>query len=284
MIEGLCSLGDRNVRLGSAGNSTGGARGRFGIRFKLVVVVTAIAAMTSLSGLLTWGSYSEVERLLAAVTRGNLPAVSSALKLSEATARLAAAAPGLDGSVSEAQRRSNFLALHQQAERLRGLIDHLGGGADAGHLDELRGLMAAIADNIAGRNLLVERRLHLANRMRLLAAQAEALETAIRDQLGKRAGDPTVAAMARAVDLIRGVPGSLDHDALAERRHEFDAGVRTMAVLVEAGGPADSAHDLARRVLALGNGADNAFELRSQQLLTEARLTEIGRASCRERV
>ncbi|MEW5727915.1 MAG: ATP-binding protein [Pseudomonadota bacterium] len=246
---------------------------RFGIRFKLIVVVSAIAAMTLLSGLLTWSSYSEVEHLLAAVTRGNLPSVSSALKLSEATARLAAAAPALDGSGSQFQRQSNFIALQQQTDRLRGLIENLSGvAADSSQLDELRGLMAAIGDNIIGRNALVDRRLHLADRMRAVTGQAEELDEEVHALLDSRTGDPTVAAIVNAVDLIRSAGAAATLDKLAAKRRDFDDEIRKMAVLVEAGAKTDRTHDLARRVMALGNGADNAFELRSQQLLTDARL------------
>ncbi|MGE5478010.1 MAG: hypothetical protein ACM3Q1_15240, partial [Bacteroidales bacterium] len=141
---------------------SGEHRWRFGIRAKLLITVGAVAAMTLLAGALAWASYSEIERLLAQVTRDNLPRVSAALRLSEATARLAAAAPALDGSQTQFQRQNNFIALQQQSERLRGLIEDLDDiGITAGQLDELRALMATISSNLAGRNALVERRLHL---------------------------------------------------------------------------------------------------------------------------
>ena len=115
-------MGAEPMMRGSALADRGGmSRWRFGIRAKLVVAVGTVAGMILVAGILTWFSYSEIERLLAAVTHTNLPSVSNALKLSEATARLAAAVPALDGSQSQFQRQSNFVALQQQTERLLAL-------------------------------------------------------------------------------------------------------------------------------------------------------------------
>ena len=167
----------------------GDRRWRFGIRAKLLVAVGTVAAMTLVAGALAWASYSEVERLLAQVTRDNLPSVSAALKLSEATARLAAAAPALDNAQSQFQRQSTFVALQQQSERLRNLIEDLNDiGIGASQLDELRSLMSAIGGNLAGRNGLVERRLQLLERQRSLGAVLAEMDDDIRALQEKRGG------------------------------------------------------------------------------------------------
>ncbi|MBX9634662.1 MAG: response regulator, partial [Magnetospirillum sp.] len=242
------------------------------IRAKLLVAVGTVAAMTILAGILAWTSYSDIERLLASVTRDNLPRVSVALKLSEASARLAAAAPALDSAQSQSQRQSNFLALQQQAERLRGLIEDLSGtNADSAHMDELRTLMAAIGANLGGRNTLVERRLQMIDRNRRLALVLEGLDERAHALLGRPHGDASQTVVADAVDVLRQVAIAPDMDGLAKQRRHYEDFARRLAMLVETSGD-QALRDAARQALAMGTGPENVFELRSQYLLTEARL------------
>ncbi|MBI5163157.1 MAG: response regulator [Magnetospirillum sp.] len=229
--------------------------------------------MTVLAGALTWRSYSEIERLLASVTRDNLPSVSSALKLSEATARLAAAAPGLDGSQTQLQRQSNFIALQQQAERLRSLIDGLEGtGAPVAVTEELRSMMATIGDNIVGRNALADKRLRLAEATRAAAAQLTAIEAQTRrgDSHGDR--DPAVAALQSALDILRKVPNADDVESVGGLRRDFEERARLLAGIAEGGGGDRRRHTLASRILDVGAGPDNVFETRALPQLTETRL------------
>ncbi|WP_241003985.1 ATP-binding protein [Magnetospirillum aberrantis] len=261
---------------GDGGAPRGGGRlWRFGIRAKLLVAVGTVAAMTLLAGALAWFSYSHVEHLLAQVTRDNLPSVSAALKLSEATARLAAAAPALDGSRSQLQRQNNFIALQQQSERLRGLIENMAGiGVSQGQLDELRGLMAAIGGNLISRNVLVERRLALLERQRRMASALSDLDAgllALRDVRG--ANELTISLLLDAVAALRQSFIMADDDSLARVRHGYDEHTRRVAQLAEASGAAEQGlREAARKVVALGAGPDNAFELRVQILGIEARL------------
>lgn len=82
------SAGPKSEVVANAAEPKGVTLCRFGIRAKLLVAVGLVAGITLLAGWLAWSSYSEVGRLLTAVTRANLPSVAAALKLSEATARL----------------------------------------------------------------------------------------------------------------------------------------------------------------------------------------------------
>ncbi|HSV29763.1 MAG TPA: HAMP domain-containing protein, partial [Candidatus Omnitrophota bacterium] len=246
-------------------------RWRMGVRAQLLVAIVAIGVMTLGAAFATWRSYSEIEILLATVTRGNLPSVSSALKLSEATARLAAAAPALDVSQTQFQRQSNFIALQQQSERLRGLIESLEGNhVESGQLDELRGLMAAIGDNVLGRNALVDRRIVLAERMRSMMAEVEEMDDDVHKVLERRHGDPSVASLVNAIDLMRSIMGVPTVDRLAAKRRAYDEEARKLVVLVE--GSDRQIDDAARQAIGMGSGPENVFEVRAQQLLTESRL------------
>ncbi|HLO76257.1 MAG TPA: ATP-binding protein [Magnetospirillum sp.] len=258
--------------------STGGARRwRFGIRAKLLVAVGTVAAMTLLAGALAWNNYSEIERLLAQVTRDNLPSVSAALRLSEATARLAAAAPALDASNSQFQRQSNFVALQQQSERLRGLIENLDDiGVGSGQMEELRSLIAAISDNLAGRNMLVERRLQLLERhSRLSQGLGEVDEIIHQLQDRRSAADSSLPLIVDSVAALRQSFTAPDAESLARVRRRYDDHARRLAMLVEASGTdagEQSVREAARKVVAMGSGPANAFEMRGQFLALEARM------------
>ncbi|TAN71652.1 MAG: PAS domain S-box protein, partial [Magnetospirillum sp.] len=251
-------------------------RWRFGIRAKLVVAVGTVAGMILVAGILTWFSYSEIERLLAAVTRTNLPSVSNALKLSEATARLAAAAPALDGSQSQFQRQSNFVALQQQTERLLALIDKLADTAtDTGRVEELRSMIAAFGDNVVDRNILVDKRLQLVERGRSLAEVITGLDLEIHRSTEGLATDQTLAVVVLASNYLREAVVAPDLEKVGELRSAYEEQVRRLPMLIDAAGDgprAVRARELTRRVLTLGTGPENVFELRSLQMLTIVRL------------
>ena len=248
-------------------------RCRFGIRAKLLVAVGLVSGMTLMAGWLAWNSYSEVGRLLAAVTRANLPSVAAALKLSEATARLAAAAPALDSSRTQFQRQNNFVALQQQAQRLRNLIEDLEGSSiNLPQLQELRTLMVSIGDNVVGRNALVNRRLQQAERTRQLGVELDRLEGTIRNM---RIGDtlPVDMAVTQSLYILRQAFNARDMDIMSEMRRRYKDVSRRLAEMIDGDGkyPAHM-RETARQALALGSGPENVFELRTRELLTDVRL------------
>ncbi|WP_051002337.1 hybrid sensor histidine kinase/response regulator [Magnetospirillum molischianum] len=257
------------------GRAAGGWR--FGIRAKLLVAIGIVGAMILFGASLTWFSYTEIERLLAAMTRTNLPSVSNALKLSEATARLAAAAPALDGSMSQFQRQSNFVALQQQTEALLGLLDGLAGAAtDQGRVEELRSMIASFADNVVDRNILVDRRLQLSERARARAEAISQLDIEVRGSVEWLNNDQLLAAVVLASTILRETVTAPDLEKVGDLRQSYDEQVRRLALLsdeIGVGPGADRARALTRRVLALGTGAENVFELRTLQMLTIARLS-----------
>jgi len=254
---------------------------RFGIRAKLLFAVGTVAAMTLLGGALTWRSYSEIERLLSSVVGDNLPHVSAALTLSEATARLAAAAHGLDASQTQAQRQENYATLEEQGDRLNGQIDRLRqAGIRPAILIELRSLMGAIGDNVANRNILVDRRLDLLDRGR---AEAETL-----DRVGqqahallstRRSADSAVAATIDEItDILRLSAGVADLPRLMSLRRTFEDRAGTLADELAANrlGRQRALVKFANSVVEHGRGDNGIFDLRGQELLTESRLAAAG--------
>ena len=253
---------------------------RFGIRAKLLFAVGTVAAMTLLGGALTWRGYSDIERLLANVVGDNLPHVSAALKLSEATARLAAAAHGLDSSQSQGQRQESYATLQEQGERLNFQIDRLRqAGIRPAVLIELRSLMGAIGDNLANRNVLVERRLDLLERSR---AEAETL-----DRIGQQAhallgahgsADAAIAATVEITDILRLSVGVDDLPRLSSLRRTFED--RATSLTEDLAGDHSAGRrtlsEFAASVIDHGHGDSGIFELRGEELLTESRLATAG--------
>ncbi|KAF0223306.1 MAG: two-component system NarL family capsular synthesis sensor histidine kinase [Rhodospirillaceae bacterium] len=258
----------------SASADEGKRRYRFGIRAKLLVAVGLVSGVTLLAGWLAWSSYSEVGRLLATVTRANLPSVAAALKLSEATARLAAAAPALDSSQSQFQRQNNFVALQQQAQRLRNLIEDLEGTSiNLPQLQELRTLMVSIGDNVVGRNALVDRRLQQTERSRQQGLDLVNLDNAVRTLLTRKGADADLAVVAQASDLLRQAHAGRDMDGLGEMRRRYETLSRRLAEMIDNPRIVDGAlREAARAAITLGSGPENVFELRTRGLMTDVRL------------
>jgi PAS domain S-box-containing protein len=247
-------------------------RWRFGIKAKLLVAVGTVSAMTLLAGVIAWTSYAEIGRLLEVMTGENLPRVTGALKLSESTARLAASAPSLDSSQSQFQRQTSFVALQQQAEHLRGLIENLSQtSVDLAQLDELRALMAAIIDNMGTRNALVEHRLVLQGRSANLAVEVDRLGVDLHAILLHRVRDPLSEQVVAAADMLREGANAPTLDKIALARRQYDEQVQRLVLLMDSVGDT-SMREIARRTVAFGTGPDNVFELNVRRLIAQTRL------------
>ena len=88
--------------------------------------------------------------------------------------------------------------------------------------------------------------------------------------------DQTLAVVVLASNYLREAVVAADMEKISELRAGYEEQIRRLASLVDPSGSGGSqarwAHQLTRRVLALGTGTENVFELRTLQMLTIARL------------
>jgi methyl-accepting chemotaxis protein len=98
-----------------------GRRHRFGIRQKLYLAFGAIAALTLVCTMVAGLFMNQISASLGRVMEESLPAVTASLSLSTQAAQLAAAAPALGASRTEAER-------NEQEQRIHKLIDSIGLG------------------------------------------------------------------------------------------------------------------------------------------------------------
>jgi PAS domain S-box-containing protein len=237
-----------------------------------VATIAAVAATILLVGGLTWQSFAEIEGLLTSFSHVTLPSVATTLRLSEATAQLSAGAQALDNAADQAHRDAAASAGQHQLQTIIGLLDSLAAGRGD---SDLRGLVVAVKANLAERNDVVEKRLVLAERNRLLTEHANHLGIQVHAIRDGGAPGSSLAAVCEAVDHLRMVPDIADIDHLVMVRRAFGDQARHMAGLVESSGGSPSDHrvrTLARQALVLGSGPDNLFDARIQLLQIERQL------------
>ena len=187
---------------------------RIGIRRKLAVAIFGVATMMTTAAVITLVHYSELTRLLSVSTLEIFPSVGNALKLAEASGRLAAAASGLDTAATQVQRQTIFIAVEQHALTLTGLIERLDPkSADRARIDELKGLATQIVDSLGRQNVLVDQRLTLDASIRGALTAAEERRTAFHQLIG-RLSDEITGELRRLV--TRGVGQAAMNEVLSQ--------------------------------------------------------------------
>lgn len=187
---------------------------RFGIRRKLAVAIIGVATMMAAAAGIILVQYSELARLLAVSTQEIFPSVGNALKLAEASGRLAAAASGLDTVTTQVQRQTIFIAVEQHALTLTALIERLDPkSADRARIDELKGLATQIVDSLGRQNVLVDQRLTLDAAVRASLAAAEERRTTFHQMIG-RLSDEVTGELRRLV--TRGVGQAAMNEVLSQ--------------------------------------------------------------------
>ncbi|CAA7622477.1 ATP-binding protein [Magnetospirillum sp. UT-4] len=255
-------------------------RWRLGIRTKLLLAVGTVAAMVSLSGVLAWIGYGHMERLLTAVTHDSLPRLSASLQLAEATARLAAAAPGLDGARSQVEREAAYAVLRNQSGVVSDTIDRLGSGtADPAQLAELHRLNIAIAGNLDTINTLAGQSLREAARFAESEEALADIDGSIQALVAEYGGERAVVLLDVAVQPLRQVAVATDPATLADVRAQFEAAIKDVEAETEVLRRLDARLAVAASALAaLGSGSGNHFELRGRRIDIEAQLQAGGAA------
>jgi len=132
-----------------------------------MTAIGLVAAMTVVSGAVGWLFYARIEGLLITVIRDQTPKIVSALKLAEASSRLATGALAYASVRNHIQRQNVAVALDQQAHYLEDILERLRTtGIDQTRLDQIQKRVSSLTQNLEQENFLVDQRLTLEGQLR----------------------------------------------------------------------------------------------------------------------
>jgi PAS domain S-box-containing protein len=148
-------------------------RFRFGIGPRLFLAFGATALTTAAASSVAWVIFEDIGSALTEVTGKGVPAITTALRLTQASSRIAAAAPALDSVTDQRAHDREFAALQQDLADLNKDIADIGvdDGQLAGELQQILRLRSNIRTNLLSLDASVQDRLELAERTRKLSQQ-----------------------------------------------------------------------------------------------------------------
>jgi HAMP domain-containing protein len=135
---------------------------KFGIKLKLSLAVSCLAALTAVASLVGWYVFGNIGHSVTRVTEESLPGIVAALELAEKSNEIAIAVPGLVASRTQEDRIFERASLTRRMDELAALIQGVGreGTAlEAG--DRLISLEDALREKLTDLDSVVERRLYL---------------------------------------------------------------------------------------------------------------------------
>jgi len=232
-----------------------------GVRGRLYGMVAGSVAMVAVASGVAWVSFDRVEATFAEVTGESLPVMAAAMRMTESSAEIAAAAPALSGARDDGERAAAAAHLDELRSSLAQAMDALRDGrvasemlgrleqASADIADNLKALDAAVADRLAVRAELEPRVAAAAEaHAAFLAAldpveQGVAVEMSANSQLIPQIDDP-VEMGAAITDLVDNDIGTLQ--AIAQVRADANLAI---GLLAQAAGvtSAEALDDLAKR-------------------------------------
>ncbi len=98
---------------------------RFGIKAKLFLAFSSLAALTSLASAVAWYVFRDIDRAVTRVTAESVPGIITALSSAEKSAEIAAAAPALMAASTQEERVLEETKLEGHARSLANLISRL---------------------------------------------------------------------------------------------------------------------------------------------------------------
>ncbi|WP_119273854.1 TMAO reductase system sensor histidine kinase/response regulator TorS [Taklimakanibacter deserti] len=135
---------------------------RLGIGAKLFLAFLGITALSLSSGIAGWLILREISGAQTLVNSQALPAVASAQRTAETTARLVASAPALTAVRDETSRAAQERELSALAVEIRKSVSDAGlTSLDSATVGKLSATVDALVANLAAQNRLVKERLHL---------------------------------------------------------------------------------------------------------------------------
>ncbi|HYD31569.1 MAG TPA: hypothetical protein VEB64_12025, partial [Azospirillaceae bacterium] len=254
---------------------------RLGIRAKLMLAISAVAAITLLAGAISWTTYASIERLLNGITHDTYPGVTQALKLAESASRLGALASALEGAQSQLQRQSGHGALRQQVGQITPRLPDLGlMEADRSAVDTVAGLIDQLLRSVDRLNGQVARRLNLEiDRHKALdqlsatvASYRTTLATLSASQGNDLSGPLPVLALSGTTLVTMAAEATIatDPSHLADLRRRYATDIDLLAAALERlpadGWEASRLKEIVGRMAALGVGKRSLFELRAEEM------------------
>jgi len=177
------------------------------VRHRLLWAVALVGLMTAVSGLVSGLFYARTEAMFQTVVQGDLPALTQALKVAEATGRYAVGAATLGAARNQYQRQVVAIALQQQSFTLAQQIAALRQTTiEPALIERVAGPAARLQQVLGELNPLVEQSLQLEGRTR---EDERAL-----NQAAAGFGAALSAALAAVLRPSEGGPGGAEREAL----------------------------------------------------------------------
>src|SRR5262249_49273308 len=285
--------------------ASGSEISKFGIKAKLFLAFFSLAALTALAGAVAWYVFRDIDRAVTRVTVESVPGIIIALSSAEKSAEIAAAAPALMTVGSQEERVLEEAKQEVRARAIVAMIkDLISSNVPPEKTLALSKIERETTTKIKELNSAVEKRLRLETERQatirgLSAAHADflmATEPLIDDSvfnLVTRGEDVTAESIKATTNLVEGnvskidklftinAEGNLAAGLLAEATHVSDpaliqpirerflaaAATINRGLQLLPGGPETTPlRDRVERLLALGTGADNMFDLRERTL------------------
>jgi len=284
-------------------------RSQFGIKSKLFLAFFSLAALTALASGVAWYVFRDIDHAVRRVTLESVPGIIAALRSAAKSAEIAAAAPALMAVGSQEERLLEDAKLEDRARALVTLIEDLiASNVPREKTLALSKIERATTAKIKELNTAVEKRLkleaerHAAIRA-LSAAHANfliAIEPLIDDSVFNLVirGDVVTTESIKAItDLVEGnvsridqlftinAEGNLAAGLLTEAAHVSDpaliqpirerflaagATINRRLRLLPEGPEATALREHVQRLLALGAGTENLFDLKERTLRAAA--------------
>ncbi len=163
---------------------------RFGIRHRLWLTILAVASLTVLVSLVSWRGIGQLMDAQQVFAETDVPAIVSALELSEQVAQLAASAPLLQSAAQEDARATVMGALGETATQVRARVESL--RQQFPDTEEIAAIVPVLTDlenNLAELNQVVATRLELSQRKQSAQQRVGEVQIALSETTAKVVAD-----------------------------------------------------------------------------------------------
>jgi class 3 adenylate cyclase/phosphoglycerate-specific signal transduction histidine kinase len=280
-----------------------------GIKAKLFLAFGGMTMLTVGASAVAWYAFTDIDRSVTRITAESIVGMAASLRLAEKSAEITATAPALIASRSEDERAKEQEKLVRRLNEISAVTEGLKvtGMAEAtfANLIEIQGKIATELKALDG---AVAQRLRLSAQRETAVADLAVVETRFRDALEPLVDDAifnlvitSEEVTAKSKEAITGLveggvnalqalltlraEGNLAAGLLGEAAHvddpaliqpireRFSAATAAIEKSLEAlpqSSENERLHEASEALIALGGGADNVFEVRSQELRAPA--------------